>query len=227
MGGLAGSYPQNQVIVPDPHTHLTLWDVWRPDGCGGEQRIIEVGFFSHPSHAVKSAFNPPAGREGSEPRAKLGMEKLWLWRFAPPRDVKNACMPEGDFLLFHSALSNFDTRTSLHFLHSAGTLKPAEPPITSVNRSSVHAVHACICILEHLLGVRGDAISRAACQGPIKGRQQEGGWIGAWLQPGIGTEVPLPLFQMALTTRAIKLMSKQLAGKIGSHVKHFGARWGN
>lgn len=41
--------PQNEVIVPDPHPCLTLWDVWRPDGCGGEQRIIEVGFFPNPA----------------------------------------------------------------------------------------------------------------------------------------------------------------------------------
>lgn len=71
------------------------------------------------------------------------------------------------------ALPLSNTRTSLHFLHSAGTLKPAETPIMSVNRSSVHAVHAHICILEHLFGVQGGAISSAACQGPIKGRQQE------------------------------------------------------
>lgn len=108
----------NKGIVPDPHQHLIPWDVWTPDGCGGEQRIIKVRFFP-PQTSCKNALNPlpVAGREGSKPRAKLGMEQLWQGRFAPSGDAKNASMPKGD-LLFHSAslyLSN--TRTSLHFLH--------------------------------------------------------------------------------------------------------------
>lgn len=41
----------------------------------------------------------------------------------------------------------------------------------------------------------------------------------AWLLPGISTEVPLTLFRIALSTQAIKLMSEQIAGKIGSCIK--------
>lgn len=43
--------------------------------------------------------------------------------------------------------------------------------------------------------------------------------MGAGLQPGISTEVPLALFQITLATQAIKFMSEQIAGKIGSHIK--------
>lgn len=50
---------------------------------------------------------------------------------------------------------------------------------------------------------------------------------GAWLLPGISTKVPLALFQIALSTRAVKLMSEQIAGKIGSRIKQLGAWRGN
>lgn len=51
----------------------------------------------------------------------------------------------------------------------------------------------------------GDAISSAACQGPIKG--------------GINTEEILALFQTAPATQGIELMSEQIAGKAGSQIK--------
>lgn len=50
---------------------------------------------------------------------------------------------------------------------------------------------------------------------------------GAWLLLGISTEVPLTLFQIALSTCTVKLMSEQIAGKIGSRIKQLGAWWQN
>lgn len=50
---------------------------------------------------------------------------------------------------------------------------------------------------------------------------------GAWLLTGISAEVPLALFQIALSTWAVKLMSERIAGKIGSRIKQLGTWQGN
>lgn len=76
-------------------------------------------------------------------------------------------------------------------------------------------------------GCRVAQLAVQPARGPLRAGSRRRSWVGAWLQRGISTEVPLALFQMALATRAIKFMAEQLAGKIGSRVKHFGARWGN